>query len=198
MYTALWRTSNWIVLHLILINNISELLKSAMPRAEEKTADYINLKFLSIPQRLINKRMKNLSKLGQVSPWKVKIIFFFFFLVSNYFVLCLVDTFSKNPWIFWCCNMSFMNTKIQLINQDIQPSNPQKSQVWITLLKCKLYHFVFFDSSKHLFESSSINLFTHQIHEEGWLMCKHCIESKIDNLSPQAPLINWQTTLITI
>ena len=77
-------------------------------------------------------------------------------------------------------------------------SNPQKSQIWITLLKCKLYHFLFFDSSKHLFESSSINLFTHQIHAEGWLICKHCVESKIDNLSPQAPLVNWQTTLITI
>ena len=85
MYTALWRTSNWIVLHLILINNISELLKSAMPRAEEKTADYINLKFLSITQRLINKRMKNLSKLGQVSPWKVKINFFFFFFGKQLF-----------------------------------------------------------------------------------------------------------------
>lgn len=48
MYTALWRTSSWIVLHLKLINNVSDLLKSAMPIAEEKTADYISLKILSV------------------------------------------------------------------------------------------------------------------------------------------------------
>lgn len=84
------------MLYLILINNVSDLLKSATPIAEEKTADYISLKILFlITLSLINIRIKNLAKLGWASSLKVKIIF-----LGNWIATCLVETSYRNPWIF--------------------------------------------------------------------------------------------------